>query len=95
MSQMTLTFDASILERVVSPEEPSLAAAAARAMLLFAFPERDHVRMHELSEKARQGALTPDEEAEADSYERIGSLLGLLQSKARLTLRHLQASSAS
>ena len=54
MSQTTLTFDASILERVVSPEEPSLAAEAARAMLLFAFPERDHVRMHELSEKARQ-----------------------------------------
>ena len=95
MSQMTLTFDASILERVVSPEEPGLAAEAARAMLLFAFPERDRVRMHELSEKARRGALTPDEEAEADSYERIGSLLGLLQSKARLTLRHLQASSAS
>ena len=95
MSQMTLTFDASILERVVSPQEPSLAAEAARAMLLFAFPERDHVRIHELSEKARQGALTAEEEAESESYERVGSLLGLLQSKARLTLRHLGASSAS
>ena len=45
MSQTTLTYDASILERVVSPEEPGLAAEAARAMLLFAIPERDHVRI--------------------------------------------------
>ena len=95
MSQTTLTYDASILERVVSPAEPGLAAEAARAMLLFAFPESDHVRIHELSEKSRQGALTAEEEAEAESYERVGSLLGLLQSKARLTLRHLGASSAS
>ena len=95
MSDSTLSFDASILERVVAPEEPNLAAEAARAMLLFAFRESDRQRMHELSEKARLGTLAHEEEEEAESYERIGSLLGLLQSKARLTLRRLAASSAS
>ena len=81
MSQMTLTFDASILERVVSPEEPSLAAEAARAMLLFAFPERDRVRMHELSEKARQGALTPDERPRPIAMNESGAYWGCCNRK--------------
>jgi hypothetical protein len=43
--------------------------------------------MHELAEKARSGELTDEERLEADGYERVSSLLGILQSKARLSLK--------
>jgi len=42
--------------------------------------------MRELAEKARQGELTLDEHDELECYERTGSLLGVLQSKARSIL---------
>ena len=40
------------------------------------------------AEKARQGSLTPEEQDEIEDYERVGHLLGMLQSKARLSLSH-------
>jgi hypothetical protein len=43
--------------------------------------------MRDLSEKARQGELTADEQREIDNYERVGHYLAILQSKARMALR--------
>jgi hypothetical protein len=43
--------------------------------------------MLDLAEKAREGSLTPAEQGELESYERVGSLLGILQSKARTSLK--------
>ena len=43
--------------------------------------------MNALAAKARQGALTPDEDDELTSYIRVGHLLGILQSKARQSLK--------
>jgi hypothetical protein len=60
---------------------------AARAILGLSF-SKDHVaRMHELSAKARAGSLTPDEDAEMDDFERAGSILSTLKSKARQALK--------
>ena len=53
----------------------------------FGFSDRQRQRMHELAEKARSGELTDEERLEADGYERVSSLLGILQSKARLSLK--------
>ena len=44
--------------------------------------------MRMLAEKARAGTLSAEEREEADSFERISSLLGILQSRARVTLRN-------
>ncbi len=60
---------------------------AARAMLKLQFPESDRRRMRELAAKARAGALTPDEERETDTYERLGCLLDIVHSKARRVLK--------
>ena len=38
-------------------------------------------------ELARQGALSPSEEAELDGYLRVGDLIAILQSRARGLLR--------
>ena len=43
--------------------------------------------MRELSAKARAGTLTAEEDAEAGRYELLGHLLGIMQSKARQSLK--------
>jgi hypothetical protein len=84
--------DAEILKRVIQPNQPTLPEAVAREFLAFGFDEKDRQRMSELSEKARQGTLTEEESLEADGYERVGSLIGILQSKARQSLLHAASS---
>jgi hypothetical protein len=81
------THEAAILGRLVIPNEPSLSPAAAEGLLALAFDPADKDRMHELAAKARAGALTPQEEAEVVAYSRVGSLLGILHSQARRTLK--------
>ena len=44
--------------------------------------------MKELSAKARQGNLSQAEEELAGAYERIGSLIAVLKSKTRVSLRN-------
>jgi hypothetical protein len=53
----------------------------------FEFEEQDLARMHELAVKVQAGALDEDEEAELESYRRIGRLLDLMRSKARRSPR--------
>ena len=86
-AKTAIQMEASILSRVIRPDEPTLSRVVARAWLRLAFDESDKQRMRVLAEKARQGVLTDNERAEADGYERVGSWLGMLQSKARRSLR--------
>lgn len=76
----------AILERLIRAEKAGFSAAGARSILKMDFEPADRERMHELAAKARAGTLTADEQAEADAYEVVGHLLGLLHSKARLSL---------
>lgn len=86
MSTTLTNSDADILERLINPHTPSLSVDAARAILEITFPPSDVQRMNEL---ARQGDLSETEQIEIEGYERVGHLLGSLQSKARLSLaRH-------
>jgi hypothetical protein len=76
----------AIWQRLVEFQGP-LTASAARALLKLQFSQRDHALMHELCKKARAGTLTPQEQAELDTFERLGCLLGILHSKARVALK--------
>jgi hypothetical protein len=71
-----------IWERVVDFER-ELSPAAARALLQVRFSTHKQERMSKLLDKARSGKLSTAEEEEMDPYERLGSLLGILHSKAR------------
>jgi hypothetical protein len=73
----------AILSRVLEPEMATFSKRAARAILALDFNQDDKSRMRELSSKAREGTLTPEERTEIDNYERVGHLLNLLQSKVR------------
>ena len=68
------------------PDDANPSFEAARRALSLRFTEGQLQRMRELAEKARQGELTLDEHDELECYERISSLFGALQSKARLAL---------
>jgi hypothetical protein len=77
----------AIWSRVVKPERANLSPDAARAILELKFDESDLRRADELSEKARQGTLTPEERAEIEEFIRVDHELAVLKSKARMSLR--------
>jgi hypothetical protein len=56
--------EAAILARVIQAEEGALSRSAAEYLLSVRFGERDVASMNELSELARQGKLTTQEQAE-------------------------------
>jgi len=78
--------EAEVWLRILHPDR-ELSPRAARAILGLSFPQSDVIRMHELSTKARAGTLTPAEDAEMNDFERAGSILSTLKSKARQVLR--------
>jgi len=79
--------EVAILSRVLESDKPTMPAAAARALLALDFNQADKDHMRQLSAKAREGTLSPQEQAEIDSYERVGHFLDLIQSKARCSLK--------
>jgi hypothetical protein len=81
---ITLSKEAEILSRL----EVSLTPAGARDILKIEFSPQDTERMRELLEKGNQGIRTPEEEAEAADFERIGHIFSMLKSIARRTLNH-------
>ncbi len=78
--------EAEVWLRILHPDE-ELSPRVARAILTLSFPKSEVVRMRELSAKARAGPLTPEEDAQMDDLERVGSILSTLKSKARQVLK--------
>ena len=76
-----------ILRRVIDPDQPFLSEDAAQGILRLNFDAADRKRMNQLAAKNRAGTLKPTEEKELDNYIRVGQTLGILQSKARRSLR--------
>jgi len=75
--------EAAILARLIQTEQQELPRGAAEYLLSIRFGDRDTARMNELSELARQGKLTSEDQAELDSYIHVGNLLAVIQSKGR------------
>jgi hypothetical protein len=74
--------DSAILSRLIEPEIENLPPHVVWYLLGLDFCQRDRDRMHELAAKAREGSLTPAEQHAAESYQHIGHLVALWQSKA-------------
>lgn len=77
-----------ILQRVFKPVEKHLTPEAAQAFLRMKFEKEDIQRMHELAEKASAGKLSEFDNWEAEMYQCLGSMLGIIQSKARRRLKN-------
>ena len=78
--------EATVLARAFDTERGDLPEEAARVLLKAKLAKADRRRMEELGELAQQGGLTPAQRREAEAYDRVGLLLELLQSKARLSM---------
>jgi hypothetical protein len=83
--------EVEIWMRILHPDD-DLSPCVARAILTLSFSESEVRRMRELAAKARAGTLTPGEERAIDNYERAGSILSTLKSKARQVLRRCDGS---
>jgi hypothetical protein len=87
MSIAIETSETAILARVLDWESGRMTPEAARYFLNAKFPKEDIDRMNTLTEKSRQGVLSEKEQRELENYCHVGDLLGILQSKARVTLQ--------
>ena len=78
--------EAAILRRLIQARD-NMSRDVAEYLLSIDFDADDTERMNVLAERAREGNLTSQEAAELDSYLHVGSLLSILQSKARRLLK--------
>ena len=79
--------EVTILARVFDDEQGLLPAELARSLVDVEFSVRDRARMHDLAVRNQADALTPAEKEELHGFARAGTLLGILKSKARRTLK--------
>ena len=79
--------EAAIVGRLIKPDHGDFSPGVAHELLGLQFGDEDQVRMRELSLKAQEGTLTASEQAEVENYRRVGYWLGVLWSRARLSLK--------
>jgi hypothetical protein len=88
----TRTSEVAIFGRLIKAEDGSLAPDLARYILTLGFGDDDQARMRDLAERNQEGALSPEERQELQSYVKAGHLLALLHSKARKSLKQRKVS---
>ena len=93
MSSPAIENEAEILCRVIASKKQDFPPAMADLILGFNFPKEDLDCMDELAERAREGTLAREEEAEINADECVGHFLSLLRSKARTSLNREQPTS--
>lgn len=86
---------AGLLHRVMRPDEVALSRGAAEGLLQFGFTDADRDRHALLAERANEGVLSAEEEAEYDDLLFLNQFFGILQAKARLTLDAAASGSAA
>jgi hypothetical protein len=78
----------AVLEQLAELDVASISPATARMLLKFQFGAPHHARVQALSQRAQAGTLDPAEQEELDEYIRVGTLLSILQSRARRVLKN-------
>lgn len=83
---VTPNTEAAILARLIQAKD-SMSRDVAEYLLSIDFESKDLERMNLLAERAREGQMTAEETVELDSYLHVGSLVSIMQSKARRFLK--------
>jgi hypothetical protein len=78
----------AVLEQLAELDGESISPAAARKLLEFRFAAAHPARVKALSREAGAGTLSPAEQQELDESIRVGTLLSILQSRARGGLKN-------
>ena len=87
MAKSSTITESEILEDVISPEQGGLSAEVAESMLGWKFTRRAVSRMNQLADRNNKGTITAQERQELEKYLRVGSLINIVQAKARLSLK--------
>lgn len=82
---------ASVLDRLLDPITRCLTPESARALVELRADPAAQARIAELAGKCDDGQLSPEERREYETYVHVGSLIAILQAKARLLLRQQPA----
>jgi hypothetical protein len=78
--------EADILAGVLDANQGDLPPEVARSLLRWKFSRTATSRINRLSRANQRGVATAAEREELERYLRVGSLLNLVQAKARLSL---------
>ncbi len=76
----------AVLERLLEPVSQSLNIEAARKLIRLKADVKTQARVDKLARKCNEGELTDEERAEYERYVTAGTLIAILQAKARLLL---------
>jgi hypothetical protein len=79
--------ETTILARVLGNGQDEMPQAMARYLLAREFSARDKERMHDLVVRNQGDELTTAEKEELFAYARAGTVLSILQAKARRALK--------
>lgn len=82
----------AILTRALSPDQGTLSPEAAESILEIELSSDDKSELSRLAKSAQDGSLTPTDDAALDAYRKVGRLLELLKSKARVSLKNARPS---
>jgi hypothetical protein len=77
----------AMLEQIACLDAKSMSPETARQLLDLYFSRSHQEQVDALSQKAREGSLTPAERADLDEFIRVADLLAILQSRARQALK--------
>ena len=83
---------ARTLDQLVELPRDGFDADAARGLIALRMPEAQVRRTCDLLAKQSRGEATPDDLAELEALDEAGTLVSILQSKARLALQRAGAS---
>src|SRR5438874_5568462 len=83
-------YDVSILARLLANDRSDLPDELARYLLARKFSREDKARMHDLAVRNQSDALTKNEKKELFAYAKAGTILSILQAKARVALKSKQ-----
>jgi hypothetical protein len=87
--------EATILARVLANGDAPIPRETARYIAGLDFSDRDKASMSELAARNRDGALSTIEKDELAAFDRAGTVLAILQSKARRSLKAAAAGDSS
>lgn len=91
MNPALTDFESDMLRRVVNPQQAGWTRDAAESILGLSFPPEDMQRASYLAEKSGADGLTEAEQREMAGFRHVGRFLELLKSRARLSLKALNA----
>ena len=79
--------EVTILARVLGNGDGPIPRDLAHYIANLDFSDRDKARMNDLATRNQDGSLSPTEKDELFGYARAGTILAILQSKARRSLK--------